>query len=63
MSIDSTKQSNIIQKFYENKAYVYQRGSREGRLKMWKEWSDAIPILYAINRWRAYDTQRDFFVK
>ena len=52
-----------LEKFYANKDYVYQRGTREGKLKIGKEWSDAIPILYAIQRWKAYDTVKNFWVK
>ena len=50
-------------KFNENKTWVYQRGDRKGKLKLWKEWKDAIPILYAIERFKAYDTARTFWVK
>ena len=50
-------------KFNENKTFVYQRGDRKGQLKLWKEWKDAIPILYAIERFKAYDTARTFWVK
>jgi len=37
--------------FYANSNYVYQRGYRKGTLKLWKEWKDAIPILYTIQKW------------
>ena len=47
----------------EDKTYYYQRGSRKGQAKIGKEWSDVIPIWYTINRFKAYDTQKDFFVK
>ena len=47
----------------DDKWYVYQRGKRVGKYKFSKEWSDVLPILYMINRWKAYDTQKDFFVK
>ena len=50
---DITKDSSIY----------YQRGFRKGRPKFNKQWMDMIPILYTINRWYAYDTQKDFFVK
>tara|TARA_Y100000593_G_C4272718_1_gene318270 strand:- start:593 stop:1456 length:864 start_codon:yes stop_codon:yes gene_type:complete len=50
---DITKDTNIY----------YQRGLRKGRPKFNKQWMDVIPILYTINRWYAYDTQKDFFVK
>tara|TARA_R110001606_G_scaffold377235_2_gene536208 strand:+ start:20713 stop:26313 length:5601 start_codon:yes stop_codon:yes gene_type:complete len=41
----------------------YQRGYRKGQLKLAKEWADIIPLLYTINRYRAYDTMTDFYVK
>jgi hypothetical protein len=50
---DIEKDSNIY----------YQRTWRKGQPKINKQWMDVIPILYTINRWFAYDTQKDFFVK
>ena len=41
----------------------YQRGARKGKLKLAKEWGDIVPLWYAINRWFAYDTMTDFYVK
>jgi hypothetical protein len=41
----------------------YQRGTRKGSLKLKKEWADALPLIYMWNRWQAYDTINDFFVK
>jgi hypothetical protein len=41
----------------------YQRGNRKGQLKLAKEWGDVVPLWYAINRWAAYDTMTDFYVK
>ena len=49
--------------FKEDKRVVYQRGSRKGQLKMKKQWLDAIPLLYSIEKWRKYETMRDFWVK
>jgi hypothetical protein len=43
--------------------YVYQRTGRKGELKLKKEWMDAIPMLYTLNRWASYDTVKDFYVK
>jgi len=40
----------------------YQRGFRKGTPKFNKQWMDMIPFLYTINRWYAYDTQKDFFM-
>ena len=50
---DITKDSSIY----------YQRTWRKGQPKISKQWMDVIPILYTINRWFAYDSQKDFFVK
>ena len=41
----------------------YQRTGRKGTLKLKKEWADALPLIYMINRWSAYDTINDWFVK
>ena len=50
---DITKDSSIY----------YQRGWRKGQPKINKQWMDVIPILYTINRWYAYDTQKDLFIR
>jgi hypothetical protein len=47
----------------DEKDIVYQRGDRKGTSKIVKEWSDVLPVLYTINRWKAYDTVEDFYVK
>ena len=41
----------------------YQRTGRKGTLKLKKEWADALPLIYMMNRWSAYDTINDWFVK
>ena len=43
--------------------YVYQRGNKKGQLKIGKEWGDALPILYTINRWKGYERITDFYIK
>tara|TARA_R100000697_G_scaffold27359_1_gene36041 strand:+ start:37923 stop:43463 length:5541 start_codon:yes stop_codon:yes gene_type:complete len=49
--------------FMESK-WVYQRPkARRGQLKLGKQWGDALPILYTINRWKSYDNVSDFFIK
>jgi len=49
--------------FLESK-WVYQRPkARRGELKIGKQWGDALPILYTINRWKSYDNVTDFFIK
>ena len=47
----------------KDKDVYYQRGNRKGQLKLAKEWGDIIPLWYAINRFKAYDTMKDFYVK
>tara|TARA_R100000541_G_scaffold59182_2_gene72189 strand:+ start:927 stop:6500 length:5574 start_codon:yes stop_codon:yes gene_type:complete len=50
------------EKFMKSK-YVYQRTNRKGQWKLGKEWGDALPILYTINRYKSYDNIKDFFIK
>ena len=50
------------QSFMESK-YVYQRTKRKGQMKLGKEWGDALPILYTINRYKSYDTVKNFNIK
>ena len=49
--------------FWEDKDYVYQKGSRAGQLKLKKEWMDAVPILYGIKKWDNYLEMSNFFIK
>lgn len=49
--------------FVDPESLYYQRGARKGELKLNKEWADALPVFYTINRWRSYDTVTDFFVR
>ena len=49
--------------FLESK-WVYDRPkARRGEMKLGKQWGDALPILYTINRWKSYDNVTDFFIK
>ncbi len=50
------------EKFKESE-FVYKRGNRKGQIKLRKEWGDALPILYTINRWKSYDRAKDFYIK
>ena len=43
--------------------FVYKRGDRKGTLKLGKEWGDALPIFYTINRWRGYENINSFYIK
>jgi hypothetical protein len=49
--------------FMKNSEYVYQRGARKGQLKVWKNWSDAVPIAYSINKWISFEDIRNFYIK
>ena len=42
------------------KDVIYQRGSRKGQYKVFKQLGDAAPILYTWNRWLAYDNVDEF---
>ena len=49
--------------FKENSSVVYQKGKRAGKLKLTKEWQDAVPILYSIKKWESYNDMKNFFIK
>ena len=51
------------EEFKANSKVVYQRGDKKGQLKLSKNWKDAIPILYAIQKWDSYNTVTNFFIK
>ena len=51
------------EEFRADKRVVYQRGSRAGELKVKKQWLDAIPLLYSIEKWKKYEQMRDFWIK
>jgi len=46
-----------------DKRVYYQKGARRGDLKVWKETRDAMPLLYALNRWWSYDSVSNYWVK
>ena len=47
----------------KDKDYYYQRGNRKGQSKLGKQWADVMPLWYTLNRWAAYDTMEDWYVK
>ena len=49
--------------FYANSKYVYQRGYKKGTLKLWKEWKDAIPILYTIQKWENLIDEQEYNIR
>jgi hypothetical protein len=50
-------------KSFRDSKYIYKRGDRKGQIKLGKEWGDAMPILYMINRWKSYLNVTDFYIK
>ena len=51
------------EEFMANSEYVYQRGNRKGQLKLTKNWGDALPIWYSINKWISFDNLQNFYIK
>ena len=49
--------------FLNNKQVVYQRGTRAGTMKLGKEWGDAAPFLYTMNKWKNFIQMNDFYIK
>jgi hypothetical protein len=49
--------------FWADSDVVYQRGSRAGTLKLWKQWQDAVPLLYTYKKWQSYNDMTNFFIK
>ena len=46
-----------------NSDIVYQKNPRKGKLKMAKEWKDAVPILYDIQKWDNFSNIKNFYIK
>lgn len=49
--------------WFYNKDVYYMRGRRTGQLKVNKEWSDVVPILYEMKKWDDYIQLNNFFIK
>jgi len=49
--------------FYANSDYVYQQGKKRGKLKVWKNFRDVFPIVYAVQKWDSYLQNDDFYIK
>lgn len=47
----------------KNSNIVYQQGKRKGEYKVFKNWMDALPILYTFQKWNNYLKMQDFFIK
>jgi hypothetical protein len=51
------------EEFYADKDYVYQNKPNKGKLKVYKNWSDVLPILYSAQKWENMIKAQDFFIK
>jgi hypothetical protein len=49
--------------FVSDEKAHFQRGVNEGELKLWKETTDMIPIWKQLNRWDAFETINNYFLK
>lgn len=49
--------------FKTNSDLVYQNRPKKGKLKVVKQWKDAVPILYGIQRWEGYEKEKDYYIK
>ena len=49
--------------FYADKDYVYQTKPNKGKLKVYKNWADVVPILYSIQKWDNMIKAQDFYIK
>jgi len=45
-----------------NSQLYYQNRPKKGMLKMRKEWFDAIPALYTIQKWEGFLKRQDFYI-
>ena len=41
----------------------FERGVNKGELRWWKEWKDVIPGLKQMNRWDAFETVKNFYIR
>lgn len=48
--------------FYQNKDVVYQNRPRKGQLKVYKQWKDALPILYTLQKWTTFEKMDNFYL-
>jgi len=51
------------EEFWKDSDFVYQNKPRKGKLKLKKEWADAVPILYGWKRWEDFARQKSFWIK
>ena len=49
--------------FYANSEYVYQNKPNKGKLKVYKNWADVVPILYSIQKWDNMIKAQEFYIK
>ena len=51
------------EEFKQNSSYVYQNKPRKGELKLYKNWADALPVLYTIQKYASFEKNDDFYIK
>ena len=49
--------------FYLDSDYVYQRGTRKGEIKLYKNWADVVPVLYSIKKYNEFLNLTNFYIK
>jgi hypothetical protein len=49
--------------FYADSDYVYQRGTRKGELKLYKNWADVVPVIYSIKKYQEFLNLTNFYIK
>ena len=52
-----------LEQWKKESGLYYTRGPRKGQVKLAKEWGDVVPLWYTINRWLAFDSVKNFWIK
>ena len=52
-----------LEQWKKESGLYYVRGPRKGQVKLAKEWGDVVPLWYTINRWLAFDSVKNFYIK
>lgn len=55
--------SDSEEEFYADKDYYYQRGSRKGQSKLFKNFQDIFPIFRGYKKWTDFDSLVNFYIK
>ena len=51
------------EEFYADSEYVYQNKPNKGKLKVYKNWADVVPLLYSIQKWDNMIKEQEFYIK